>query len=272
MRSSLKRYFVLALLFFACEETRAFAAQPDYASEPVAQLIDELSTIDHAAPGISDMASYRAFIGDGSPMEFTGGVLGVTPPSVPLEMRELVRRGAAVLPALISHIKDPRPTRLTVGQGGILMWGYFGQEYDPRFPTTAKPSFDEVEFERKVKEFPGKYIVKIGDVCYALIGQIVNRQLSPVRYQPTGGIVINSPVVSSALAEHVSSDWGKLTISQHRESLLGDIAAARRTYQFAPAFARLQFYYPDTYRSLSGLNAEKRAAFEENNQAYLATE
>jgi len=38
------------------------------------------------------------------------------------------------------------------------------------------------------------YTVKVGDVCYAIIGQIVNRSLMAVRYQPSAGLVINSPI------------------------------------------------------------------------------
>ena len=273
-RPSAMRSLGLAFAIWAGLGTPTIAAESNFTSASLEPLVDDLTTIDHAAPGISETGLYSAFIADDSPAEFEGGVLGVPPPSVPPQMRELVRRGITALPVLLSHLNDRRPTQLVVGQrltagGGFVMWGYFGEEYDPRFERDRKIQ-NVADIEQRMKGFPDRYTVKVGDVCFALIGQIVNRRLTPVRYQPTAGIVVNSPIESPDLIARVSKDWSSLTASQHRDSLLEDIAAARRTYQFAPAFARLRFYYPTVYRSLSGLDAEKRNAFETKNQTYIS--
>jgi hypothetical protein len=65
------------------------------------------------------------------------------------------------------------------------------------------------------KSFDGRYTVKVGDVCYVLIGQIVNRQLVAVRYQPTAGLIVNSPIEVPPLAEKVKNDWGALHSLPH---------------------------------------------------------
>jgi hypothetical protein len=83
--------------------------------------------------------------------------------------------------------------------------------------------------------------VRVGDLCYIAIGQIVNRHLSVARYQPTACLVINSPVRTPALAEAVRQDWSNLTAEQHRESLAND-ALLHQSYD---ALSRLYFYYPD---------------------------
>jgi hypothetical protein len=273
-RPSATRSLGLAFATWVGLSTPSIAAAGNFTGASLEPLLDALTTIDRAAPGISETGVYGAFIADDAPAEFQGGVLGTPPPSIPSQMRALVRRGVTALPVLISHLNDRRPTQLIVGRrltagGGFLMWGYFGEEYDPRFERDRKIE-NIADIEQRMKSFPDRYTVKVGDVCFALIGQIVNRRLTPVRYQPTAGIVVNSPIESPDLIARVSKDWSNLTASQHRVALLADIAAARRTYQFAPAFTRLRFYYPAVYRSLSGLNAEKRNAFEMKNQTYVS--
>jgi hypothetical protein len=64
-----------------------------------------------------------------------------------------------------------------------------GDEYDPR---VGERDWSKSDSQRPEPKLP--YTVKVGDVCFALIGQIVGRQLLPIRYQPTGGMIINSPV------------------------------------------------------------------------------
>jgi hypothetical protein len=189
------------------------------------------------------------------------------PPVVVPQMRELVRRGVDVLPALIAHLNDQRPTLLVIKREGILMWAMFAAEYDPKSRTGLVGWADPTE-AFKANKFPNEYTVKVGDICYALVGQIVNRRLWPVRYQPTGGLIINSPIQSPILVQKIWNDWGNLDSPGHKESLLEDIRHAHRTYEFAPAMVRLKFYYPDAYKSLRGKNLEKRVAFETDNQRY----
>ena len=274
--------WITASYIFA--QSPAIAADQDYSKASLEQLVDDLVKIDRAAPGISVMASYEAFIAEDAPAELTGGVLGVPPPSTIPQMRELVGRGVAALPILITHLNDSRPTHLVVGQrfgapgGGFFMWGVFNDEYDPRIKAESYLKIKKASHKKNASEpdsfgldkpFPDEYVVKVGDVCYALIGQIVNRRLWPVRYQATAGIVVNSPIESPSLADQVSKDWSGLDAAHHRDSLLADIHAARQTYQFSPAFARLRFYYPDVYQSLTGTDLKKRIAFETENKTHM---
>jgi len=122
------------------------------------------------------------------------------------------------------------------------------------------------------KSFEGRYTVKVADVCYVLIGQIVNRQLLAVRYQPSGGLVVNSPIEAPVLAEKVKNDWGNADAEILKQSLLADIHASNHPKQISPAeytrrfvnpaLARLRFYFPDTYHSLEGTDLKKRKEFE----------
>jgi len=122
------------------------------------------------------------------------------------------------------------------------------------------------------KAFSGTYTVKVADVCYVLIGQIVNRQLLAVRYQPSGGLIVNSPIEAPSLAEKVRNDWGKADAETLRQSLLEDIGATNQPKRISradytprfvnPALARLRFYFPTTYGALQGDDLKKRKEFE----------
>jgi hypothetical protein len=150
------------------------------------------------------------------------------------------------------------------------MFMYFSDEYDPRLPHW----FNEAELKHgpMEKSFEGRYTVKVADVCYVLIGQIVNRRLLAVRYQPTGGLVVNSPIEAPALAERVRNDWGSADAEILKASLLEDIRATNHPKRISPtqyterfvnpALARLRFYFPDTYNALEGDDLKKKQAFE----------
>ncbi len=256
------------------------AVSRDYSQVPVDQLIDDLTLIDSQSPGIDSAAVYEGFLADRTPGSFEGGVLGIAPPQIPPEMAELVRRGPSALGELIRHLDDRRPTKLEVGnkpygrQVGVdaFMFMYFSDEYDPRVPHW----FSDKEWESgpppMEKSFEGRYTVKVGDVCYVLIGQIVNRRLLSVRYQPSAGLVVNSPIEAPVLVEKVKGDWGGADAEVLKASLLTDIHAAghpkritkaQYTERFVnPALQRLRVYFPDTYAALGGNDLQKRREFE----------
>jgi hypothetical protein len=261
------------------------AVSQDYSRRSVTQLIDDLTQIDSQAPGIDSAAVYRGFIADDGPGSFAMGVLGVAPPTVPPQMRELVRRGPIALPELVRHVNDKRPTKLEVGnkdsdqsthQVGVdyFWWTAFGEEYDPRLRNVLTEE-DLKSQPRKSdlpewKNFQGRYTVKVGDVCYVLIGQIVSRHLLAVRYQPSAGLVVNSPIETPALAEKVRKDWGDADAEMLKASLLADIRVKndqkgfnQSLYAINPALQRLRLYFPDAYNALQGDDLARKKQFEE---------
>lgn len=236
MKPLLHVLIVLTMVGFA-------SASDNLASIPVEKLIDDLTLIDSQAPGLHGTAIVNGFIAEDKPLQFGGGVLGSPAPKVPPAMRELVRRGVAALPQLIDHLSDKRSTQLTIGKD-FFMFREFHDEYDPRFRETVAPSMPQTSMR---KYFTGGYTIKVGDVCYALIGQIVNRSLLPIRYQPTAGLIVNSPIESPKLIEQVKKDWSELDEKAHKVSLIADAQSSEDIRVFGPALARLRFYYPFDY-------------------------
>jgi hypothetical protein len=261
------------------------AVSQDYSKRSTTQLIDDLAKIDSQSPGIDSAAVYRGFIPDDNPGSFVMGVLGVAPPKVPPPMLELVRRGPLALPELVKHVGDKRPTKLQVGnkdsdssthQVGVdyFWWTAFGEEYDPRLRNVLTE--EELKSQPRKsdlpawKNFQGRYTVKVGDVCYVLIGQIVSRHLLAVRYQPSAGLVVNSPIETPALAEKVRRDWGNADAEMLKASLLTDIRVKndekginQSFYSINPALQRLRLYFPDAYNTLQGDDLTRKKQFEE---------
>jgi tetratricopeptide (TPR) repeat protein len=253
----------LAVLALAVFFSTLRAEDQGYASYTTEKLIDELAAIDRPAPGLAGLALYQAFIVEDAEPTFTMGVLGAPTPPVPPQMRELVRRGVEALPLLIQHLSDNRATRLSIGADGpgfMFMFRHYGAEYDPRHREPGQRP-DPFAF-RKGKSFSGAYTVKVGDVCYVLIGQIVNRRLTAMHYQPTGGLVVNSPLEVPSLIESVKQDWVGLDAQAHEASLLDDMRAGTHIFQQAPALRRLRFYYRERYSRLEAEDLYKKQEFE----------
>jgi hypothetical protein len=252
---------------------------PDYSHASLQQLVDALVNVDAQTIGLHGTLNFRAFLADGSDEEVTSGAFySVAPKRFP-QMVELVRRGVDSLPVLIDHLNDARPTKLSVGNGdksaGFAFMGEaFGDEYAPRarspgqagaLVSVAHPDrelWEEME-EMFKREFEGQYMVKVGDVCYALIGQIVNRRLIPVRYQPTAILVVNSPVETPTLIAAVKQDWSGLDSAGLMASLLTDARGSEIEDQYGAALRRLRFYFPGEYqRQAAGELRRKIRTFE----------
>ena len=252
---------------FALSANISAAAADDYSKKSVAQLIDDLTQIDTQALETASAAMYSRFLANDGAISSLMGVWGVPPSRIPPQMRELVRRGPLALPELIKHLDDRRPTKLEVGNkpgystsqigADAFWWTDFSDEYDPR---SRPPSGEKPETPMPMmKEFQGRYAVKVADICYTLIGQIVNRRLVAAHGQPSAGLMVNSPIEVPALAEEVRNDWGNADAEELRASLLADLRATNHSNS---ALERLRLYFPETYNALEGDDLKKKKQFE----------
>jgi tetratricopeptide (TPR) repeat protein len=275
-----------SFLIFVLVPSAVFAGDTDYSNVPTAALIDELAGLDRPAPGIAGTGWYEPFLAEDKPRSLPWIMLGapVPPPEAPPAMRELVRRGVDALPVLIQHLYDARPTKLVVGKDGpgvLFRIKLFAREYDARKPLPHNDA------GLKDKHYiSSDYTVKIADVCYVLIGQIVNRRLVAVRQltapqkvgsPATGILLVNSPIEEPSLITQVKSDWEGLDIRNHEESLVSDIMAQEGTsdtwagpnlFRADAALRRLRYYYPERYAVLNGQELRERQEFEAKEAGY----
>jgi len=229
-------------------------------SEHVEMLIAALANIESPDFGLSPTVSGHSFVaidGKQTPGAFPYADHHL---EVSSSLQELVRIGPAALPALLGHLDDATPTKLTVRNGvdhGIMwfdreMWANPASDAEQRV-LRGKPKVEHPP----PGEGPRSHTVTVGDVCFVAIGQITGRGYQAVRYQPTACVVLNSPTQDPKLCELVRAVWHSDNPRQKLfDSLLLDYATRGRydgdgldswgigSELQVGAAMRLLFYYP----------------------------
>ncbi|HEX5138609.1 MAG TPA: hypothetical protein VFY93_16675 [Planctomycetota bacterium] len=175
-----------------------------------------------------------------------------TPPA----FRELVRLGPAAMPALLKHLDDKRETKLS------LSW----VDEDMGSRMFARPEIPAMSPEERVrirrvlgpaaeKEGPvdaplvdqiESHAVTVGDCCFVILGQIVNRSYEAVRYQPSLLAIVSSPTREPRIAKVLRGRWGRGDPRQIlAESLLYDFRQRKRPGMWPGAAERLLVFFPE---------------------------
>jgi hypothetical protein len=234
----------LVITVFLGNTAHAFADDAE-----VERLIDQL--IDVAEPGLGYSPTVSG--GEFLPYQDTGHIgtliLGGARPEQSETLRKIVELGAEVVPMLLKHIGDNRQCKMKPVSG--FMWMQFSDEYDFNRRTLGKAPEGVNSDDRGFAENqPDKHAVTVGDLCFVALGQIVNRSFEAVRYQPSGGAVINSPTYSAALRRAILAEWNGLTKERHRQRLVEDFTTADHENRRSGAYLRLAFYYPAEVEAL----------------------
>ena len=142
-------------------------------------------------------------------------------------LKALVTLGPDALPFLLAALDDKTPTKITIEHGGGFGIMYHASELhlNPVNPSEVALYKARVGKARDEHDHVASYRVKVGDVCFVAIGQIVGRKYQAVRYQPTACIVLNSPVHDPKLCAEVRAVWkSKDMRAKLFDSLLADYA------------------------------------------------
>jgi hypothetical protein len=195
----------------------------------VRRLIKNLSKIESPDVGLCSTLSGEAFAPIPAFGRMDSGLLTNHQLKQSEDFRELVRLGPKALPYLLDALVDQTPTKLVMKHddsfGGMWfdneLWGNPGNEKEQKIlgPVPKQP--------RGISSPTiSSFSIRIGDVCFVIIGQIVGRSYQAVRYQPTACVVVNSPTHDTNLANQVRSIWSSDDSAQHlMDSLLLDYAS-----------------------------------------------
>lgn len=178
---------------------------------------------------------------------------------------ELVKLGPHSLPFLQSSLSDKRPTKLILKLEGNLQWMRAARELpgnlaSPRerqvLSAVPKLDRDAIGNQSRLRE----HRVTVGDVCFVIVGQIVGRHYQAVRYQPSGGVIINSPTDDPIIAKSVRSIWAgkdsrklllvRLMLDYSTRGVADDVPLNRQQYSSAgsnfrsAAAMRMLYYFP----------------------------
>jgi HEAT repeat protein len=197
----------------------------------IQQLITELATVDHIDFGLSPATLAGPTFAPLPEHQGRVQVLLLTgqPMKTASAFRSLVEIGPEALPFLLEALTDRRPTRLKVRPaqftsfGSELMGNPLNALERRLLPEEETDRNKEEDEETGPIDYP--YTVKVGDVCFVAIGQIVGRPYSALRYIPSGFLAINSPLERKALRERVRAIWSSKDPAQKLfDSLLLDYA------------------------------------------------
>jgi hypothetical protein len=214
-----------------------------------AKLIDQLVDITHQQFSIR---TNIFAVGSGTRLPQGLRMMQEPGPDPSFAMTELARRGVDALPDLLAHLDDDRKTQVTIkGMGPGIR---YSAEYDWNPHTAKAPPAGIVDlnpssFHTKVN-IPEEvdhhsYDIRVGDLCFNIIGQIVNRRFLCVRYQPSAIVIVNSPVLCPDLRDAVRNEWSHTTREKLRDSLVADVATPASSTQTAAALDTLARDFPD---------------------------
>ena len=219
------------------------------ANDDVTKLLDKLVEVTEPGFGYSGYFSGSEFLPYADTEQMGTLVLGATRRSRSEALREIVAKGAEAVPTLLKHMSDDRKIKMKPLSG--MMWMDFSDEYDFNRQTRKKvpESVNRDDFGEGVKH-PDSHAITVGDLCFVALGQIANRRFSATRYQPTGGLIVNSPTYSKRLRNVILDDWNEFTVEKHKKLLVEDFKQPDYEDRRTGAYLRLAFYYPNTVEPL----------------------
>ena len=210
---------------------------------PVPDLIESLQQTENLGFGYSALFAGTQFLPRMDSGQWNTGVLGSPPPKESESLKLIVKRGAAAIPFLIKQLDDGRPTKIKPVSG--MMWMGWNDEYDyNRRTRTEEPKGVNREAFGENRH-PKSHQITVGDLCFVALGQIVNRNFTATRYQPTGGLIVSSPTYSMALLNVVRQDYRGMTDNEHRKQLIDDFTHPDHELRRNGAAMRLALYYPE---------------------------
>lgn len=229
----------------------AYAGDPKKPDDPAIALIDQLQKLNTQDTGYSGSVSGSSFLPLGHRSDSVL-LLSPAPPSGKSDvMLSLAKLGSKAVPALLDHLDDDRKTKIVIKNN---LFGFFGIAQDE-----GGKAEDEEEKGKGEKPFasPKQYTLRVGDLCYVALGQIVNRNYTAVHYIPSGIISITSVPHSKKLRADLKKQWGDFTSEKHLASLTKDLNFRKGKEDDdddsarVGASLRLAYYFPKEFESIA---------------------
>ncbi|MDB6024561.1 MAG: hypothetical protein JWM68_784 [Verrucomicrobiales bacterium] len=207
--------------------------------------VEQMPRISEIGYGYSAMFSGSQFLPEPDASEVHTMVLGSQSPKNSAILERIVRRGILAVPSLLKHLDDARETKIPPISS--MEWTSWADEYDYNHRTTKDIP---TGVNKDAIGWNETHTITVGDLCFVALGQIVNRNFSATRYQPTGGLIVSSPTYSKRLCEVVRAKFEGLTERKHRELLIQDFVMPDSEGRRNGASTRLAFYYPEVLERL----------------------
>lgn len=161
-------------------------------------------------------------------------------------IQALIRIGVAALPALLDHLSNFNETS---SQPTLhdTPWAHAYLRLEAWYGDSDRAEqLDRINrFKAAIKSDPAHdFKVTIADVCYYVIGQIMNRPYFPLQFAAKTGIAVDTPQRSPELIRELRALWGSLDAATHFAQLKRELWADASVAVRANAYARLIVFYP----------------------------
>ncbi len=154
-------------------------------------------------------------------------------------LKKLVNLGPQSIPQLIEHLDDDRLTGIHLDYRPIT--------FDEEQLDSDENTIRKINYDTEV----GRYTFMVGDLCYLVVGQIVNRQYRSVDCRPFQYYLIQSIPRSKKLRDEVRKSWYNLDKEKHKKSLLADFANTDPfDNEIFGALLKLAYFYPEGLDSI----------------------
>lgn len=164
-------------------------------------------------------------------------------------IQTLIRIGVPALPTLLKHLSDFGEI---AAQPSIFehssLWTFAYLRLEAWYGENGRAEqLDRINRIREAfKTDPASdFRVTIADVCYYVIGQIVNRPYFPLHFGSKTGVAIATPQRSPELIQELRALWCSLDATTHFIQLKEEVAPDRYLSTRANAYARLAVFYPE---------------------------
>jgi ankyrin repeat protein len=229
----------------------AYAGDPKKPDDPTIALIDQLEKLDTQDTGYSGSVSGSSFLPLGHRTASVLLLSPATPSGKSDAMLSLAKLGSKAVPALLDHLDDDRKTKIVIQN---RLFGFFGISQDD-----GEKAEDEVAKGKGENPFgaPKQYTLRVGDLCYVALGQIVNRNYTAVQYIPSGNVSITSVPHSKKLRADLKKQWSDFTAEKHLASLTKDLNSKKGKGDEdddtarVGASLRLAYYFPKEFESIA---------------------
>lgn len=165
------------IALWLCLTSSCFADESKKPGDPVEKLIDQLEYVSVQEVGYSGGNSGSTFLPlQRNDFSANGNTLN-DPKGSSRALISLVKLGVKAVPSLLKHLDDDRKTK-------IVLKNRYGGMFAISQDAGEKADEEGMESHSPFR-MPKQYTVRVGDLCYVALGQIVNRDYSMVRYIPT---------------------------------------------------------------------------------------
>jgi len=167
----------------------------------------------------------------------------------PEPLRAVLLQGPAVVPFLVSHLGDPRHfgNSLAVGLPGYPAWQDCEVDANKYENSTTNAGRASAAGSMKSVE---SYQPTVGDLCYLLLGLIINRGNYLLSRGESMYADVGAPSVCPEKVRLLKNRWGGLTRESIIESLVRDVLTPDSSSRLEGAIRRLKLYAPNRLRTV----------------------